>query len=59
MAIADDRLKQFFSKQKVGAFDALKQSTKAAAPKNDFSNKAQEKDIALPKSQKTEQTVEH
>lgn len=38
MAIADDRLKQFFSKQRVGAFDALKQPPKTATPKNSTSN---------------------
>ncbi len=57
MAIADERLKQFFLKQKVGAFDALKQSAETAAPKNDFSSKTQEKESALATPQKIVQTL--
>jgi hypothetical protein len=66
VAIADDRLKQFFSKQKVGAFDALKQPTKVIAAQNNPSHKLQEKnsppasnqEVALPvESSSTTQTL--
>ena len=55
MAIADDRLKQFFSKQKVGAFDALKQSAKNIIPKNYASNEnPQNKQSVLSSNQEIE-----
>jgi hypothetical protein len=43
VAIADERLKQFFSKQKIGAFDALKQSAQITDPKKILINNTQSK----------------
>ena len=45
MTIADDRLKQFFSKQKVGAFDALAKSDRSIVSKNEATNAAPDQKV--------------